>query len=75
VFVESLFEAARVYFQSKNISVFSLEDFVKIVRFAVYRHTASSSDVYNALSSQLRCSSRGRFWVPVPSLAPRRTRG
>ncbi len=58
MFIDNLFIAARVYFESKNISVFKLEDFIKVVKFVVDRGTASSSDVYRELHNQLRCSER-----------------
>ncbi len=58
MFIDNLFTAAKIYFESKNISMFNLDDFVKIVRFVASSREVSSSDVYKSLSSQLRCSER-----------------
>jgi len=58
VFISNLFTAAKIYFESKNISAFKLEDFVKVMRFAACRQVVSSSPVYKSLSNQIKCNPR-----------------
>jgi len=58
MFINNLFIAAKVYFESKNVSVFNLEDFVRIIRFVVDKHMVSSLDVYEALSSTFKIGFR-----------------